>query len=392
MANIFKKLFSKDKKVDEQRVISIDESQVDGNKEEIFESQESTKESSIIECEAQENQATEGIDIIGAAGDVKETERTEEVQERIQVVEKPKGFLDKLKQGLSKTSNGIKDKVNMVLANFRKIDEELFEELEEMLIISDIGVITTGIIIENIKQKVKLKNIQDPNQIKTLLKDEIKDLLSDNDSDLHLDTKPSVILVIGVNGAGKTTSIGKIANQFKNSGKTVQLAAADTFRAAAIDQLDVWGKRVGIDVIKHSEGSDPSAVIFDAINSAKAKNTDILICDTAGRLHNKVNLMNELSKINKIIDRELPNSSKEVLLVVDATTGQNAATQAKAFSETTNLTGIILTKLDGTAKGGIILKIKSELNIPVKYIGIGEGIEDLQKFNSNDFVEALFEE
>ncbi|HHV95517.1 MAG TPA: signal recognition particle-docking protein FtsY [Clostridiaceae bacterium] len=302
------------------------------------------------------------------------------------------GFFDKLKKGLEKTRQGITEKIDQILVSFGKIDEELFEELEEALIASDVGVDTTLRIIDDIKNKVKERKLTSPKDVKELLKEELAKILSSGDSRLHLETTPSVIIVVGVNGVGKTTSIGKIAYNLKKNGKKVLLAAGDTFRAAAIDQLEVWAKRAGVDLIKHAEGSDPAAVVYDAIQAAKSRKVDVLICDTAGRLHTKKNLMEELKKINRIIDRELPNASKETLLVLDATTGQNALSQAKVFREATNVTGIVLTKLDGTAKGGIILAIKSEQDIPVKLIGVGEQIDDLQEFNSREFVEALFSE
>lgn len=302
------------------------------------------------------------------------------------------GFFDKLKGGLSKTRENFSQKVNEVFKVFRKVDEELFEELEEALITADVGVNTSMEIIERLRDAVKTKNIQDADGVKAELKAIIYDMLSSDAAELNLSTKPSVILVIGVNGVGKTTSIGKIASFLKNSGKNVLLAAADTFRAAAIEQLEVWADRAGVDLIKHSEGSDPAAVIFDAVNAAKTRNTDVLICDTAGRLHNKVNLMNELNKIFRVIERELPGAAKEVLLVLDATTGQNALSQAKLFGETAAITGVVLTKLDGTAKGGAVIAINNEQSIPVKLIGVGEGIDDLQYFNPKEFADALFDD
>lgn len=302
------------------------------------------------------------------------------------------GFFDKLKSGLSKTRENFSQKVNEVFKVFRKVDEELFEELEEALITADVGVNTSMEIIERLRDAVKTKNIQDADGVKAELKAIIYDMLSSDAAELNLSTKPSVILVIGVNGVGKTTSIGKIAALLKNSGKNVLLAAADTFRAAAIEQLEVWADRAGVDLIKHSEGSDPAAVIFDAVNAAKTRNTDVLICDTAGRLHNKVNLMNELNKIFRVIERELPGAAKEVLLVLDATTGQNALSQAKLFGETAAITGVVLTKLDGTAKGGAVIAINNEQSIPVKLIGVGEGIDDLQYFNPKEFADALFDD
>ena len=300
-------------------------------------------------------------------------------------------FFSKLKDGLKKTRESITHRVDRLLVSMGKIDEELFEELEEILITSDVGVDTTLKIIENLKQKVKDTKAKDPVQVKEMLKDEISSILSSGENQLKLNTKPSVILVIGVNGVGKTTSIGKMCNVLKNQGKKVLMAAGDTFRAAAIDQLEIWAKRAEVDIIKHSEGSDPSAVVLDAIAAAKARAFDVIVCDTAGRLHTKKNLMEELKKINRIINRELPNSDVETLLVLDATTGQNAVSQAKHFTEAVGVDGIVLTKLDGTAKGGIVVSVKSELNIPVKFIGVGEQIDDLQPFNPQEFVDALFQ-
>ena len=280
--------------------------------------------------------------------------------------------------------------VDTVLGAFTKIDEDLFEELEEVLIMADLGVETTMSVIEALRKRVKREGITDPAAIKDLLADEISSILLDGCEGEYEIKKPCVMLVIGVNGVGKTTTIGKLAHIYKEKGDSVLLAAADTFRAAAIDQLEIWGQRGGIDVIKHEENSDPAAVVFDAVNAAKARKTDLLICDTAGRLHNKKNLMDELKKIFKVIEREYPEANKEVYLVLDATTGQNAMQQAKIFKEVADITGIVLTKLDGTAKGGIVVAIKNELKIPVRYIGVGEGIEDLQKFNAESFAKALF--
>lgn len=302
------------------------------------------------------------------------------------------GFFDRLKSGLSKTKEAISEQVNEVFKVFVKVDEELFENLEEALIMADIGVETSTFIIEELRDRVKLKRITDGEAVKEELKDVITEILCENDSLVNLSTTPSVILVIGVNGVGKTTSIGKIAAHYKAMGKKVVLAAADTFRAAAIDQLDIWASRVGCDIIKHKENSDPSAVVFDACAAAKARGADVLICDTAGRLHNKKNLMAELEKISRTIDKVLPDAARETLLVLDATTGQNAVSQATLFSEAANITGIILTKLDGTAKGGIVIAISKGQNIPVKFIGVGEGIDDLQEFNAKEFSKALFEE
>lgn len=302
------------------------------------------------------------------------------------------GFFDKLKNGLTKTRESIAKQVNNVFSVFVKVDDELFENLEEALIMADIGVETSTYIIEKLRDNVKHKHITDGNFVKEELKSIISEILSALDTTVNTSTTPSVILVIGVNGVGKTTSIGKIASHYKSMGKKVLLAAADTFRAAAIDQLDIWAQRSGCDIIKHQENSDPAAVVFDACTAAKARGADILICDTAGRLHNKKNLMAELAKINRVIERELPDSARETLLVLDATTGQNAVSQAKLFSEAADITGIILTKLDGTAKGGIVISIAKEQNVPVKFVGVGEGIDDLQEFNSDDFAKAIFEE
>ena len=301
------------------------------------------------------------------------------------------GFFSKIKQGLQKTRDSIANSVNSVINSFTKIDEELFEELEETLVMSDIGVTTAGEICEKLRHKIKETGATDPNEIKGMLKEIIAEMLGENEG-LRLETKPSVILVIGVNGVGKTTSIGKLASQLKRDGKTVVLGAADTFRAAAIDQLGIWAERAGVAMVKSLEGTDPASVVFDTIASAKSKGADVIICDTAGRLHNKKNLMDELAKIYRVIGRELHDSSVETLLVLDAATGQNAVNQAREFSNVANITGIILTKLDGTAKGGIIVAIKNELGIPVKYVGVGEGIDDLQPFDAAEFADGIFGE
>lgn len=300
------------------------------------------------------------------------------------------GLFSKIKEGLKKTRNAVMGQIDSMLKSFTKIDEELFEELEELLVMGDVGVPTAEKICDELRDRVKKEGIKDPAMINSLLEEIISDMLSGGE-ELDISTTPSIILVIGVNGVGKTTTIGKLANSLSKQGKKVLLAAADTFRAAAIDQLDIWAKRSGCEIIKQNEGSDPAAVIFDAISAAKARNADVIICDTAGRLHNKKHLMGELSKINKIIDRELPNAAKEKLLVLDATTGQNAVNQAEQFRQATGITGIVLTKLDGTAKGGVVLAIKEGLGIPVKYIGVGEQIDDLQPFDAKAFSRALFE-
>ncbi len=300
------------------------------------------------------------------------------------------GFFDKIKNGLKKTKDSFVKQVEGVINSFTKIDEEFFEQLEETLIMSDIGVQTSVKICDKLRVKIKETGETNPSNIKQLLKNIIIDMLSGSDL-LNINTKPSIILIIGVNGVGKTTTIGKLAANLKAQGKKVILGAADTFRAAAIEQLEIWAKRAEVDLIKHSEGSDPAAVVYDTITAGKARGCDVIICDTAGRLHNKKNLMDELSKISRIIDREAEGCDKEVLLVLDATTGQNGVNQAKQFKEAAGLTGIVLTKLDGTAKGGIVIAIKDELNLPVKYIGVGEQLDDLQPFVAEEFVNALFD-
>ncbi len=299
------------------------------------------------------------------------------------------GLFSKIGNGLKKTRDSFLGALGSVLSSFTKIDDELFEELEEILVMSDVGVKTAQDICNQVKEIVKKEHITDPEQIKALLKTTISDMIK-GDEALNLSTKPSVILVIGVNGAGKTTTIGKMAAQYKRSGKNVILGAADTFRAAAIEQLEAWAQRADVAIVKHNEGSDPASVVFDTISSGKAKSTDIIICDTAGRLHNKKNLMDELAKIARIVRRELPDSSVETLLILDATTGQNAVNQAREFSKVADITGIVLTKLDGTARGGVVITIRNELGLPVKFIGVGEGIDDLQPFNAEEFTEGLF--
>jgi len=389
MAGFFSKLFKReneDEKDEKQQDTALEEGEEQLSDEEI----EKLIEEEMAETEVKEEEAYK------EAADYEEEEETEEAQtetwqQEEDEQEEKASFFSRLKDGLFKTRRNITDKINDVLSNFRTVDEELFEELEEILITSDVGVATTMKILTNLRKRVKEENIKDPSEVKVLLKQEILEIMGDNGESIGQHS-PEIILVIGVNGVGKTTSIGKIAARLKKSGKKVIIAAADTFRAAAIDQLEIWGKRTGVEVVKHQEGADPAAVIFDAINSAKSKKADVLICDTAGRLHNKKNLMEELRKISRVIDREYPDAYRETLLVLDATTGQNAISQAKLFKEVANITGLVLTKLDGTAKGGIVIAIKSELDIPVKLIGVGEKINDLQDFNAEEFVNALFSE
>ena len=314
-------------------------------------------------------------------------------EENIEVVEEPQkkvNLFERLKQGLTKAKQGITDKIDDVLKSYTKVDEELLEELEEILITSDVGVNTTMDIIDKLRDKIKENKITEPSGVKAELKNIIEEILTNENSTLNVEKSPTIILMVGVNGVGKTTTIGKLANRYKQEGKKILLAAGDTFRAAAIEQLEVWAGRSNVDIIKHQEGADPGAVVFDAIKAAKARKVDLLICDTAGRLHNKANLMNELGKVFKIVDREFPEANKEVLLVVDATTGQNAVVQAKTFKDVADITGIVLTKLDGTAKGGVVLAVKSEVDVPVKLIGVGEKVEDLQDFDAKAFSEALF--
>jgi len=299
------------------------------------------------------------------------------------------GFFDKLKNGLGKTKTSFNDKINNVFSSFKKVDEELLEELEEALIMSDIGMTTSLNIISNLRTRIKKENIKEEQEVKAALREEMEKILDIEGQELNLNTKPSVILVVGVNGVGKTTSIGKIANNLRLTGKKVIVAAADTFRAAAVEQLEIWAGRANVGIVKKEEGADPASVVFDAIKKAKEENADVLICDTAGRLHNKKYLMDELSKIQKVIDKELPEADKEILLVIDGTTGQNAISQVKTFKETVDITGIVLTKMDGTAKGGVVLGIVDENKIPIKYIGVGEQIDDMEKFDPKQFVEAI---
>ncbi len=299
------------------------------------------------------------------------------------------GFFDKLKNGLNKTKKTFDEKINNVFSNFRKVDEEFLDELEEVLIMSDIGVETSTKIIDSLRERIKKEKIEGEEEVKKALREEMQKILDVADVSLHLNTKPSVILVIGVNGVGKTTSIGKIANRLAQDGKKVVVAAADTFRAAAVEQLEIWAKRAGAGIVKREEGVDPASVVYDAIKQTKEQGADILIVDTAGRLHNKKYLMDELNKIQKVINKEMPEADKEVLLVIDGTTGQNAISQVKAFKQEADITGLVLTKLDGTAKGGVVIGIVEENKIPVKFIGVGEKIDDMEIFNSEDFVKAI---
>ena len=376
------------------------ESTTEGIVEEVTKENDTTvEEVEIKEITTEENNVVEKTEVEEAVQEIPEenvepveVEETEEVAvEEQPTEEKPKGFFAKIKAGLSKTRNNIISSVENVLSAFTKIDEDLYEELEEALIMADIGVETSLYIIEKLREKVKDEKIHDPAEVKGAIIRVITEILEKDDEPFEL-PHPSVVLVIGVNGVGKTTTIGKLTHNYMENGKTVLLAAADTFRAAAIDQLQVWADRNNAQLIKHQENSDPGAVVYDAVQAAKARNTDILICDTAGRLHNKKNLMEELRKISKIVNKEYPDAKVETLLVLDATTGQNALQQAKLFKEVADITGLVLTKLDGTAKGGIVLAIKHEMNIPVRYIGVGEQMDDLQEFNSKDFAKALFDE
>src|SRR5690625_469442 len=319
----------------------------------------------------------------------------DKLKNRFKQNEEAEEISEKYKEGMKKTRSSFSTKINDLIARYRKVDEEFFEELEEVLITADVGVMTVMDLIDELKMEVKRQNIKDTKEVKEVISEKLVEIYyGDDDEEIEqlniLDDQLSVMLVVGVNGVGKTTSIGKLAHQLKQEGKEVVLAAGDTFRAGAIEQLEVWGERAGVDVIKQGAGSDPAAVIFDGIKSARSKNADVLICDTAGRLQNKVNLMNELEKIHRVIEREVPDAPHEVLLVLDATTGQNALSQAKVFSEATNVSGIVLTKLDGTAKGGIVLAIRNELHLPVKFIGLGEQIEDLRPFDAHAFVYGLF--
>ena len=396
---MFKKFFKRNKKEEVKEEIpevAISQEETNEGEEKIAtEEVDNAKEETALDAslETEEKEAVESE----VEEETIEEESNEEVKEEQlteEIVEEPKeakvSLFERLKQGLSKAKQGITDRVDQVLKSYTKVDDELIEEIEEILITADVGVETTMDIIDKLTDAIKTKKITDPKGVKGELKLIIEEILTNDNSTLDVSHSPSIIVMVGVNGVGKTTTIGKLAARYKKEGKKVLIAAGDTFRAAAIDQLEVWSNRSGVDIIKHQEGADPGAVIFDSIKAAKARNTDLLICDTAGRLHNKSNLMNELSKVFKIIDREYPEAKREVLLVVDATTGQNAVSQAKSFKQVCDITGIVLTKLDGTAKGGVVLAVKSEVDVPVKLIGVGEKMEDLQDFDAKAFSEALF--
>ena len=406
---MFKRFFKRNKKEEVKQevpeVASTQEQQEEVKEvvETVEEVNHSTEEVSLdssveVKEQVEEIQETKEEEVVAETEEVEAIdESTEAVEEEIvkEVVEEKTeevkvSLFERLKQGLTKAKQGITDKVDQVLKSYTKVDEDLLEEIEEILITADVGVETTMYIIDKLTDAIKTKKITDPQDVKGELKLIIEEILTNDNSTLDVSHSPSIIIMVGVNGVGKTTTIGKLASRYKKEGKKVLIAAGDTFRAAAIDQLEVWANRSGVDIIKHQEGADPGAVIFDSIKAAKARNIDLLICDTAGRLHNKANLMNELSKVFKIIDREYPEAKKEVLLVVDATTGQNAVSQAKSFKQVCDITGLVLTKLDGTAKGGVILAVKSEVDVPVKLIGVGEKMEDLQDFDAKAFSEALF--
>ena len=424
---MFKKLFNFGKKKEENQVEevaqSVEEVENIETEEKVVEAVDfklsSTEElDTQEEAKSEENENVTETDVEETIDEIVEEENNEEIEELVEeiietieededttekeeviesnldiaeeVIEEKVSLFNRLKSGLTKAKQGITDKIDAVLNSYTTIDEDLLEELEEILITADVGVNTTMEMIDNLRDAIKSKGLTNPLEVRDELKTLIENMLGEEDSKLNIEPGPSIILMVGVNGVGKTTTIGKLANRYTKEGKKVLLAAGDTFRAAAIEQLEVWANRSNVDIIKHQEGADPGAVIFDAVKAAKARKVDVLICDTAGRLHNKTNLMNELGKVFKIVDREYPEAKKEVLLVVDATTGQNAVSQAKTFKEVADITGIVLTKLDGTAKGGVVLAVKSEVDVPVKLIGVGEKVEDLQDFEPKAFTEALF--
>ena len=391
---MFKKFFKKSKKEEiKKNVENVIAGEVE--REEINEELDSQQEEICADnCLLEEKEEIVEEDIEETSKNTDSVSDEEVIDDKEveteEVTESKVSLFDRLKQGLSKAKQGITDRVDQVLKSYTKVDEDLLEEIEEILITADVGVDTTMSIIDKLTDAIKTKKITDPQDVKGELKLIVEEILTNENSTLDVSHKPTIILMVGVNGVGKTTTIGKLSSRYKKEGKKVLIAAGDTFRAAAIDQLEVWANRSGVDIIKHQEGADPGAVIFDSIKAAKARDIDLLICDTAGRLHNKANLMNELSKVFKIVDREYPEAKKEVLLVVDATTGQNAVSQAKSFKQVCDITGIVLTKLDGTAKGGVVLAVKSEVDVPVKLIGVGEKIEDLQDFDAKAFSKALF--
>jgi len=398
---MFKKLFGKKEKKEEEVLEEVldetlSDEEIEAELEAEAEQSDVILEENIEESTEENNEVIEAVEEVEAVEEAEEVEdfveEVEEVEDFVEeVIEKPKkkSFFAKLQEGLLKTQKNFTDKIDNLINNYGKIDEELLEEIEEILIMADVGMSTTMDIIDKLRDELTARKITDSKEVKPVLKDVLVEMMTHEEPDLRVNNNPSIVFVIGVNGAGKTTSIGKITNLLKNDGKDVLLAAADTFRAAAIDQLKVWGDRSQVEVIAQSEGSDPAAVVYDAVHAARSRNAEILIVDTAGRLHNKKNLMKELEKVFKVVEREYPNAEKEVLLVLDGTTGQNAIQQAKLFKEVTPISGIVLTKLDGSAKGGAVLAVNHELNIPVKLIGVGEGIDDLQRFDPRAFADAL---
>ena len=395
MLNWFKKKFKKEEVIEEDDKIYDEPEKEVKNGDDALENDftEELPLEEIIDEEMMEDEDVEEESIDESEENIYVEEKVKEVEEihDEENIVKKVNFFDKLKDGLTKTRNNMSEKIEGILNSYKKIDEELFDELEEVLVTADVGANTTMEIIDRLRERVKSEKVNEPQKVKELLKEEISKLMKESvpNNSLLLEPLPAVILVVGVNGVGKTTTIGKLANSFRNDGKKVLIAAGDTFRAAAIEQLEEWSKRSKVELIAHTEGADPAAVIFDGIAAAKARKSDILICDTAGRLHNKSNLMNELNKIFRVLEREYGNATKEVLLVLDATTGQNAINQAKVFKDIANITGVALTKLDGTAKGGVIIALQAELKLPVKLVGVGEGIDDLQPFIVDDFVEAI---